>query len=147
MGRSSTDVHSGQERLGQGTTRWSSFTLFLDDCSVAIGNNVTKRGMRPIGVGRYNWLFAGPDAGGETLARAMNDRQNERTQFAGLPLRRSQPYRRSQNQSAQRIASLELDTSSARGLQGGLNRAVTVLAHRLFPRLRNRPTSNRGLFR
>ena len=27
--------------------------------------------MRPIGVGRRNWLFAGSDSGGETLARAM----------------------------------------------------------------------------
>jgi hypothetical protein len=27
--------------------------------------------MRPIGVGRRNWLFAGSDTGDETLARAM----------------------------------------------------------------------------
>jgi transposase len=27
--------------------------------------------MRPIGVGRRNWLFAGSDTGGETRARAM----------------------------------------------------------------------------
>lgn len=27
--------------------------------------------MRPIGIGRRNWLFAGSDSGGETLARAM----------------------------------------------------------------------------
>ena len=27
--------------------------------------------MRPIGIGRRNWLFAGSDAGGETLASAM----------------------------------------------------------------------------
>jgi transposase len=27
--------------------------------------------MRPIGVGRRNWLFAGADTGGETLARAL----------------------------------------------------------------------------
>ncbi len=27
--------------------------------------------MRPIGVDRCNWLFAGSDTGGETLARAM----------------------------------------------------------------------------
>jgi transposase len=34
-------------------------------------DNPAERGMRPIGVGRRNWLFAGSDAGGETLARAM----------------------------------------------------------------------------
>jgi len=38
---------------------------------VAIDNNAAERGMRPIGVGRRNWLFAGSDTGGETLARAM----------------------------------------------------------------------------
>jgi hypothetical protein len=38
---------------------------------VAIDNNAAERAMRPIGVGRRNWLFAGSDTGGETLARAM----------------------------------------------------------------------------
>jgi transposase len=51
--------------------RWSSFCLFLEDGRVAIDNNPAERGMRPIGVGRRNWLFAGSDVGGETLARAM----------------------------------------------------------------------------
>jgi len=54
-----------------GLIRWPSFTLFLDDGRVAIDNNAAERGMRPIGVGRRNWLFAGSDTGGETLARAM----------------------------------------------------------------------------
>lgn len=54
-----------------GLNRWPSFTLFLEDGRVAIDNNVAERGMRPIGVGRRNWLFAGSDTGGETLARAM----------------------------------------------------------------------------
>ena len=54
-----------------GISRWSSFTLFLEDGRVAIDNNAAERGMRPIGVGRRNWLFAGSDTGGETLARAM----------------------------------------------------------------------------
>ena len=51
--------------------RWASFTLFLEDGRVAIDNNAAERAMRPIGVGRKNWLFAGSDTGGETLARAM----------------------------------------------------------------------------
>ncbi len=54
-----------------GLSRWLSFTLFLNDGRVAIDNNAAERGMRPIGVGRRNWLFAGSDTGGETLARAM----------------------------------------------------------------------------
>ena len=54
-----------------GLSRWPSFTLFLDDGRVAIDNNPAERALRPIGVGRRNWLFAGSDTGGETLARAM----------------------------------------------------------------------------
>lgn len=44
-----------------GLNRWESFCLFLDDGRVAIDNNPAERGMRPIGVGRRNWLFAGSD--------------------------------------------------------------------------------------
>ena len=54
-----------------GLNRWPSFTLFLEEGRVAIDNNPAERAMRPIGVGRRNWLFAGSDTGGETLARAM----------------------------------------------------------------------------
>jgi transposase len=54
-----------------GLNRWPSFCLFLEDGRVAIDNNAAERGMRPIGVGRRNWLFAGADSGGETLARAL----------------------------------------------------------------------------
>jgi transposase len=54
-----------------GLSRWSSFCLFLEDGRVAIDNNAAERALRPIGVGRRNWLFAGADTGAETLARAM----------------------------------------------------------------------------
>lgn len=54
-----------------GLSRWPSFTLFLENGCVAIDNNAAERGMRPIGVGRRNWLFAGSDTGSETFARAM----------------------------------------------------------------------------
>jgi transposase len=52
-------------------TRWPSFCLFLEDGRVAIDNNTAERALRPIGIGRRNWLFAGSDTGAETLARAM----------------------------------------------------------------------------
>ena len=54
-----------------GLSRWKSFTMFLTDGRVAIDNNAAERALRPIGVGRRNWLFAGSDSGAETLARAM----------------------------------------------------------------------------
>jgi len=54
-----------------GLSRWPTFCLFLEDGRVAIDNNAAERAMRPIGIGRKNWLFAGADTGTETLARAM----------------------------------------------------------------------------
>ena len=54
-----------------GLARRASFSLFLTDGRVAIDNNPAERALRPIGIGRKNWLFAGADTGGETLARAM----------------------------------------------------------------------------
>ena len=54
-----------------GLSRWASFCLFLEDGRVGIDNNPSERALRPIGIGRKNWLFAGADTGAETLARAM----------------------------------------------------------------------------
>jgi len=54
-----------------GLSRWPAFCLFLEDGRVAIDNNPAERALRPIGIGRKNWLFAGADSGAETLARAM----------------------------------------------------------------------------
>nr|WP_280138170.1 transposase domain-containing protein [Allgaiera indica] len=75
MGRGTADPHSRQGRSGEGLryalTRWPSFALFIEDGRVAIDNKPAERAMRPIGIGRKNWLYARADAGGKTLARAM----------------------------------------------------------------------------
>jgi transposase len=52
-------------------SRRKAFSLFLTDRRVAIDNNPAERALRPIGIGRKNWLFAGADTVAETLARAM----------------------------------------------------------------------------
>lgn len=54
-----------------GLSRRGAFSLFLEDGRVAVDNNPAERALRPIGIGRKNWLFAGADTGAETLARAM----------------------------------------------------------------------------
>ncbi|SFT32601.1 transposase [Sedimentitalea nanhaiensis] len=54
-----------------GVSRREAFSLFLTDGRVAIDSNPAERALRPIGIGRKNWLFAGADTGAETLARAM----------------------------------------------------------------------------
>ena len=62
--------------------RRNAFTLFLDDGRVAIDNNAAERAIKPVVIGRNNFLFAGSDAGGETLARAMTI--IEAAEFNGL---------------------------------------------------------------
>ena len=58
--------------LGQALTyarrQWDTLTLFLTDAALRPDNNHTERALRPIGVGRKNWLFAGSDQGARTLA-------------------------------------------------------------------------------
>lgn len=51
--------------------RWAAFTLFVEDGRVAIDNNTAERAIKPVVIGRKNFLFAGSDAGGEALASAM----------------------------------------------------------------------------
>lgn len=51
-----------------GTKRWEAFTRFLDDGRLEIDNNIAERAIRPIAIGRKNWLFAGSEAGGERAA-------------------------------------------------------------------------------
>jgi transposase len=63
-----------------GLNRWESFCLFLDDGRVAIDNNPAERKMKPIALGRKNFLFVGSsDADGETLADAMTIIETPRT--------------------------------------------------------------------
>jgi transposase len=48
--------------------RWDALTLLLRDGRVCIDNNAAERSMRPMTLGRKNWLFAGSDSGGERAA-------------------------------------------------------------------------------
>jgi transposase len=54
-----------------GLSRQDAFSLFLTDGRVAIGQKQAERALRPIGISRKNWTFAGADTGAGTLARAM----------------------------------------------------------------------------
>jgi hypothetical protein len=49
-------------------TRWKALTRYLDDGTLAIDNDPVERSIRPLVLGRKNWLFAGSDAGGERAA-------------------------------------------------------------------------------
>ena len=45
-----------------------ALSIFLDDGKIEIDNNTAENAIRPIALGRKNWLFAGSDSGGNTAA-------------------------------------------------------------------------------
>jgi transposase len=49
-------------------SRWQALSRYLDDGTLAIDNNAVERSIRPLVLGRKNWLFAGSDAGGARAA-------------------------------------------------------------------------------
>jgi transposase len=52
--------------------RWQALGRFIDDGTVEIDNNAAERSIRPIALGRKNWLFAGSDKGGERAAGILS---------------------------------------------------------------------------
>lgn len=48
--------------------RWRALTRYRDDGRIEIDNNSAERAIRPVVLGRRNYLFAGSDAGGERAA-------------------------------------------------------------------------------
>lgn len=49
-------------------SRWQVLQTYIHDGRVEIDNNAAERAMRPIALGRKNYLFAGSDTGGEAAA-------------------------------------------------------------------------------
>ena len=52
--------------------RWQALGRFIDDGTIEIDNNAAERSIRPIALGRKNWLFAGSDKGGERAAGILS---------------------------------------------------------------------------
>jgi transposase len=48
--------------------RWTALTRYCDDGRIEIDNNSAERSIRPLVLGRRNYLFAGSDNGGESAA-------------------------------------------------------------------------------
>src|SRR5947207_14246378 len=48
--------------------RWSALTRYRDDGRIEIDNNRAERSIRPLVLGRRNYMFAGSDVGGERAA-------------------------------------------------------------------------------
>ena len=52
--------------------RWGALTRFLDDGQLPIDNNWIENQIRPIAIGRNNWLFAGSLRAGQRAAAVMS---------------------------------------------------------------------------
>lgn len=48
--------------------RWPALTRYIDDGRLEISNNAVENAIRPLALGRKNYLFAGSDAGGKRAA-------------------------------------------------------------------------------
>lgn len=48
--------------------RWAALTAYVDDGRLEMSNNAAENAVRPITLGRKNWLFTGSDSGGERAA-------------------------------------------------------------------------------
>jgi transposase len=48
--------------------RWKALVRYADDGRLEIDNNAAERALRPVALGRKNYLFAGSDAGGKRAA-------------------------------------------------------------------------------
>jgi transposase len=56
------------EAIGYVENQWEALKRFLEDGRIEIDNNAAERALRPIAVGRKNWLFAGSERGGRAAA-------------------------------------------------------------------------------
>jgi transposase len=56
------------EAIAYARSNWTALTRFLDAGFLSIDNNAAERAMRPIALGRKNWLQIGSDRGGRTAA-------------------------------------------------------------------------------
>lgn len=50
------------------TNQWKALSYFLSDGAAEIDNNIAENAVRPLAIGRKNWLFLGSDQGGRRLA-------------------------------------------------------------------------------
>jgi transposase len=67
-----TDGSATAKALDYSLKRWAALTRFLDDGQLPIDNNWIENQIRPIAIGRGNWLFAGSLRAGQRAAAVMS---------------------------------------------------------------------------
>ena len=67
-----TDGSATAKAMDYSLKRWDALTRFLDDGQLPIDNNWIENQIRPIAIGRNNWLFAGSLRAGQRAAAVMS---------------------------------------------------------------------------
>jgi transposase len=67
-----TDGSATAKALDYSLKRWRPLTQFLDDGQLPIDNNWIENQIRPIAIGRSNWMFAGSLRAGQRAAAVMS---------------------------------------------------------------------------
>ena len=60
------------EAIGYAQNHWGALVRYLEAGFLEIDNGASERAMKPVALGRKNWLFAGSKAGGKTAAIWMS---------------------------------------------------------------------------
>ena len=67
-----TDGSGTARALDYTLKRWQALTRYIDDGQLPIDNNHIENQIRPIAIGRRNWLFAGSLRAGQRAAAVMS---------------------------------------------------------------------------
>jgi transposase len=59
------------QAIGYALNPWEALLRYTADGALEIDNNRSERTLRPVAIGRKNWMFFGSDRGGETAAICM----------------------------------------------------------------------------
>ncbi len=73
-----TDGTATAKALDYSLRRWQALTRFVDDGQLPVDNNHIENQIRPIAIGRNNWLFAGSLRAGQRGAAVMSLIQSPR---------------------------------------------------------------------
>ena len=73
-----TDGSATAKALDYSLKRWTALTRFVDDGHLPVDNNHIENQIRPIAIGRSNWLFAGSLRAGQRAAAVMSLVQSAR---------------------------------------------------------------------
>jgi len=66
------DGSATAKAIGYSLKRWKALVRFIDDGDLPIDNNWVENQIRPIAIGRNNWLFAGSLRAGKRAAAIMS---------------------------------------------------------------------------